>query len=434
MKTVAFYTLGCKVNQYETDAMAEIFRNKGYEVIDSEEKSDIYVINTCSVTNLGERKSRQFIRRSKKTNPQAVICVVGCYAQISPEEVINIEGVDLILGTKDKNRIVDLCEEAGRENKKINAVENIMKTTKFEEMSSNSIQENTRAYIKIQEGCNQFCSYCIIPYARGPIRSRELKNIINEAKALVEKGFKEIVLTGIHVASYGKDLGDNRLIDVIEEVHKIEGLKRIRLSSIEPTLITDEFMNRLTKLNKICPHFHLSLQSGSDTVLERMNRKYNTDDYRERVQLIRKYMKDAAITTDIIVGFPSESEIEFQQTYNFVKEIKFAQVHVFKYSPREGTPAAKHNNQVHGSVKNDRSKKLTDLVEKQAKMFMEDFLNTSRGILVETESRKPGYVEGYTDNYIRVLVKGSKDLQNEIINVKLRRIEDNNILGEIVNK
>jgi len=434
MKTVAFYTLGCKVNQYETDAMAEIFRNKGYEVIDSEEKSDIYVINTCSVTNLGERKSRQFIRRSKKTNPQAVICVVGCYAQISPEEVINIEGVDLILGTKDKNRIVDLCEEAGRENKKINAVENIMKTTKFEEMSSNSIQENTRAYIKIQEGCNQFCSYCIIPYARGPIRSRELKNIIKEAKVLVDKGFKEIVLTGIHVASYGKDLGDNRLIDVIEEVHKIEGLHRIRLSSIEPTLITDEFMNRLTKLNKVCPHFHLSLQSGSDTVLERMNRKYNTGDYRERVQLIRKYMKDAAITTDIIVGFPSETEIEFSQTYDFVKEIKFAQVHVFKYSPREGTPAAKHKNQVHGTIKNDRSKKLTDLVEKQAKSFMEDFLNTSREILVETESRKPGYVEGYTDNYIRVLVEGSKDLQNEIINVELIRIEDNNILGEIVNK
>lgn len=431
MKTVAFYTLGCKVNQYETDAMAELFRNNGYEVIESDEKSDIYVINTCSVTNLGERKSRQFIRRSKKTNPEAVVCVVGCYAQISPEEVINIEGVDLILGTKDKNKIVDLCEEAGRENKKINAVENIMKTTKFEEMSSNSIQENTRAYIKIQEGCNQFCSYCIIPYARGPIRSRELDNILEETKTLVDKGFKEIVLTGIHVASYGKDLEtDNRLIDVIEEVHKIDGLERIRLSSIEPMLITEDFMKRLDKLNKVCPHFHLSLQSGSDTVLKRMNRKYTTKEYKQRVELIRKYMEDAAITTDIIVGFPSETEEEFEETYNFIKEIEFAGVHVFKYSPRAGTPAAKHKNQIHGTVKNDRSKKLMDLVEEQEKMFLNRFINTTRKILVETESRKPGYMEGYTDNYIRVLVKGDKDLENEIIDVKLRKVEDGNVIGK----
>ncbi|MBS4535568.1 tRNA (N(6)-L-threonylcarbamoyladenosine(37)-C(2))-methylthiotransferase MtaB [Clostridium sp. D2Q-14] len=434
METVAFYTLGCKVNQYETDAMAEIFRDRGYEVIESNEKADIYVINTCSVTNLGERKSRQFIRRSKKINSEAIICVVGCYAQISPDEVINIEGVDLILGTKDKNKIVDLCEEAEKENKKINAVENVMEITRFEEISSNSIQENTRAYIKIQEGCNQYCSYCIIPYARGPIRSRELENIIKEANILVDKGFKEIVLTGIHVASYGKDLGEERLIDVIEKVHKIDKLRRIRLSSLEPTLVTEEFMSRLSKLNKVCPHFHLSLQSGSDTVLIRMNRKYTTDDYRKRVELIRKYMKDAAITTDIIVGFPGESEVEFNETYDFVKQIKFANVHIFKYSPRSGTPAAKHKNQIHGTIKNERSKKLIDLVEKEANIFKENFLNTAREILVEGESKKEGFVEGYTDNYIRILVKGTEELENQIIKVRLKELIGENILGEVIYK
>lgn len=434
MKTVAFYTLGCKVNKYETDAMAEMFRDKGYKVIESNNKADIYIINTCSVTNLAERKSRQFIRRSKKLNLDALICVVGCYAQISPDEVINIEGVNLILGTNDKNKIVDLCEESKRENKKINVVRNIMETTKFEEISSNSIQENTRAYIKIQEGCNQYCSYCIIPYTRGPIRSRELENIIKEAEVLANKGFREIILTGIHVASYGKDLGDKRLINVIEEVHKIEEIKRIRLSSIEPTMITEKFMSRLMKLDKVCPHFHLSLQSGSNTVLKRMNRKYTIEDYKKRVQLIRKHMNDAAITTDIIVGFPEESDVEFQETYDFVKTIGFADVHVFKYSPREGTPAAKYKNQIHGTIKNERSKKLIDLVEKQSKKYIEKFLNTEREILVEAKSKKEGFMEGHTDNYIRILVKGTEDLHNQIIKVKVQELSQKNVFGKIIYK
>lgn len=432
MESVSFYTLGCKVNQYETDAMSESFRKNGYNIKDHNEKSDIYVINTCSVTNLGERKSRQFIRRSKKENPEAIICVVGCYAQISPEEVSNIEGVDLIIGTKEKNRIVELCEQAKNENTKINIVQNVMDITKFEELDSNSIQENTRAYIKIQEGCNQFCSYCIIPYARGPIRSREFDNIINESKTLVDKGFKELVLTGIHVASYGKDLGKLSLIDVIEAVHKIEGLERIRLSSIEPMLVTEEFMTRLSKLKKVCPHFHLSLQSGSDTVLKRMNRKYSTDEYKKRVDIIRDFMSDAAITTDIIVGFPGETDKEFEETYEFVKSIEFADVHVFKYSKREGTPAAAHKNQIHGTVKNDRSRELMDLVEEQHLSFMKKFINDKRKILVETTSRKLGYMEGYTDNYIRVLVKGNKELENEIIDTSLIEIDNDKALGEII--
>lgn len=432
MESVSFYTLGCKVNQYETDAIAESFRNNGYNINNHNEKSDVYVINTCSVTNLGERKSRQFIRKSKKENPQAIICVVGCYAQISPEEVSNIPGVDLIIGTKEKNRIVELCEKAKKENTKINIVENVMDIRKFEELDANSIQENTRAYIKIQEGCNQFCSYCIIPYARGPIRSRDFENIIKEAKTLVDKGFKELVLTGIHVASYGKDLGEISLIDVIEEVHKIQGLKRIRLSSIEPMLITDEFMKRLSRLTKICPHFHLSLQSGSDTVLFRMNRKYNTKQYKERVEIIRAFMPDAAITTDIIVGFPGETKEEFEETYEFVKEIKFASVHVFKYSKREGTPAAEKKDQINGTIKNDRSKKLIDLAEEQSKDFMKKFLNKEKDILIESTSRKEGYMEGYTDNYIRVAIKASKELENEIIDTKLIEIEDDKVLGEII--
>ncbi|WP_130806616.1 tRNA (N(6)-L-threonylcarbamoyladenosine(37)-C(2))-methylthiotransferase MtaB [Senegalia massiliensis] len=432
MESVSFYTLGCKVNQYETDAMAESFRNNGYEIKNHNEISDIYVINTCSVTNLGERKSRQFIRRAKKENPESIICVVGCYAQISPEEVSNIEGVDLIIGTKEKSKIVELCEKVKKENTKINTVENVMNITKFEELESNSIQENTRAYIKIQEGCNQFCSYCIIPYARGPIRSREFDNIIKEAKTLVDKGFKELVLTGIHVASYGKDLGEISLIDVIEAVHKIEGLERIRLSSIEPMLITEKFMNRLKKLEKVCPHFHLSLQSGSDTVLYRMNRKYNTKEYKERVDIIRNFMPDAAITTDIIVGFPGETEEEFQETYNFVKEIEFASVHVFKYSKREGTPAANHKNQVHGTIKNNRSKKLIELTNRGHLDFLKKFLGAEREILIETSSKKSGYMEGYTDNYIRVAIKGSEELENEIINTKLIEIDDDKVLGEII--
>ncbi|MTI49388.1 MAG: tRNA (N(6)-L-threonylcarbamoyladenosine(37)-C(2))-methylthiotransferase MtaB [Firmicutes bacterium] len=433
MKTVAFYTLGCKVNQYETQAMSELFQKNGYEVVDPSERADVYVINTCTVTNLGDRKSRQFIRRSKKKNQDAIIGVVGCYSQISPNEVLEIEGVDIILGTKDRSKIVELCEKVREEHKKINLVEDIMQVREFEELAIEEVKGKTRANLKIQEGCNQYCSYCIIPYARGLIRSRKLENIIAEVKKLAKNGFKEIILTGIHVASYGKDLGEIRLIDVLETIHDIDGIERIRLSSLEPTLVTEEFMKRLTKLSKVCDHFHLSLQSGCDSVLKRMNRKYTTGEYKEIVNIIRKYMPNVAITTDIIVGFPGETEEEFRKTYEFVKDIKFTKIHVFKYSPRTGTPAAKYKNQVDGNIKNERSHMLIELGESLTNEFISNLIGETVEVLFEDNSNdKKGYIEGYTTNYIKTLAKGDDREKETIQKVKVNGVDDENILGEII--
>lgn len=431
-KTVAIFTLGCKVNQYETEAMAELFQKEGYEIVDHEEYADVYVINTCTVTNLGDKKSRQFIRRAKSKNDDSIIAVVGCYAQTSPDEVLKIEQVDIILGTNERKRIVELCEEVSNERKKINAVSDIMAIREFEEMKIEEVKGKTRAFLKIQEGCNQYCSYCIIPYARGPIRSRRIENITNEVQKLADNGFKEVVLTGIHIASYGKDLGEIRLIDVIEKVHEIEGIERIRLGSIEPTLITEEFMQRLSNLSKVCDHFHLSLQSGSDTVLKRMNRKYTTEQYKEIAELIKRYMPNAGLTTDIIVGFPGETEEEFYQTCKFVEDIGFSRIHVFSYSPRKGTPAAKHKNQVPSSIKHDRSKKLIEIGERLTKLFITHFIDAELDVLFEEESKnKFGFIEGYTTNYIRVLCKGEVSLEGEILLVRINHIEDENLIGEI---
>lgn len=435
MKTVAFYTLGCKVNQYETEAMAELFQKNGYSVVNAEDKADVYVINTCTVTNLGDRKSRQFIRRAKRMNKDAIVAVVGCYVQVSPDEVFEIEDVDLVIGTSDKNKIVELCEEVKEKNKRMKIVEDIMKVREFEEMSIDEVKGKTRAFIKIQEGCNQYCSYCIIPYARGPVRSRNLENIVKEVEKLGRRGFKEIVLTGIHIASYGKDLGDIRLIDVIESIHDVEGIERIRLSSLEPTIITEDFMNRLSKLPKVCDHFHLSLQSGSNTVLKRMNRKYTTEEYLSIVKLIRKYMPDVGLTTDIIVGFPGETDEEFEETYDFVKEVGFSRIHVFKYSPREGTPAAKFKNQVDGTVKTERSKKLIELGERLTKTFNERFVGKIMDVLFEEEVKgKSGLIEGYTTNYIRVAALGDSSIEGRILPVRMNRISGENLTGEIVNR
>lgn len=431
-KTVAIFTLGCKVNQYETEAMAELFEKEGYKIVDHEEYADVYVINTCTVTNLGDKKSRQFIRRAKSKNDDSIIAVVGCYAQTSPDEVLKIEQVDIILGTNERKRIVELCEEVSNERKKINAVSDIMAIREFEEMKIEEVKGKTRAFLKIQEGCNQYCSYCIIPYARGPIRSRRIENITNEVQKLADNGFKEVVLTGIHIASYGKDLGEIRLIDVIEKVHEIEGIERIRLGSIEPTLITEEFMQRLSNLSKVCDHFHLSLQSGSDTVLKRMNRKYTTEQYKEIAELIKRYMPNAGLTTDIIVGFPGETEEEFSQTCKFVEDIGFSRIHVFSYSPRKGTPAAKHKNQVPSSIKHDRSKKLIEIGERLTKSFITHFIDAELDVLFEEESKnKFGFIEGYTTNYIRVLCKGEVSLEGEILLVRINHIEDENLIGEI---
>lgn len=432
MKTVAFYTLGCKVNQYETEAMEELFQKEGYKVVNFKENADIYVINTCTVTNLGDRKSRQFIRRAKKTNKDSIIAVVGCYAQVSPDEIERIEGVDVIIGTSDKEKIVKLCEESKENNIKINKVKDFRKLKDFEELKIENLKSKTRAYMKIQEGCNQYCSYCIIPYARGPIRSRPLENIINEGKRLSEAGFKEIILTGIHVASYGKDRGDYNLLDVIKEINKIEGIERIRLSSIEPTLIDEKFMETIIKMPKVCDHFHLSLQSGSDKILDKMNRKYTADEYRNTVHLIREYMPYAGITTDIIVGFPGEGEEEFKETYDLVKEIGFSRIHVFKYSPRSGTPASKFKDQVHGSIKSQRSEKLIELGEKLMKEFNKKLIGKSMTVLFEEESKDSSeYMEGYTTNYTRVRALGNSNIEGKILPVKIIGIDKENLIGEI---
>lgn len=432
MNTVAFHTLGCKVNQYETEAMEEIFEKNGYIIVNDDEIADIYVINTCTVTNLSDRKSRQFIRRAKKINKDSIIAVVGCYSQVSPDEVFEIEGVDVVIGTTDRNRILELCNNAKENNEKINIVRNVKTQKEFETINIDDIKSKTRAYIKIQDGCNQFCSYCIIPYARGPIRSRGLDEIIVESEKLGVAGFKEVVLTGIHVASYGKDINNTPLTTVLEKVANIRGIERIRLSSLEPTLIDDEFMQSILNTGKVCDHFHLSLQSGSDTVLKRMNRKYTCDEYRNIVKLIRKYMPSAGITTDIIVGFPGETEEEFNETYEFVKEIGFSRIHVFKYSPRKGTPAAKSKEQVDGNIKNIRSERLISLGEELMLKFNSNFVGKNLTVLFEEESKKEkDYIEGYTTNYIRVKVQQKPDLLGKIVDVKINSMKDEFLLGEI---
>ncbi len=439
MNKAAFYTLGCKVNQYETEAMEELFEKEGFSIVGENEKADVYVINTCTVTNLSDRKSRQFISKSKKNNQDAVIAVVGCYSQVSPEEVERIPGVDVIIGTADRNKIVDLCRiaKANKEkdsNEKINIVRNVKTQKEFEPINIDDLKSKTRAYIKIQDGCNQFCSYCIIPYARGPIRSRSLDDIVLETQKLAKAGFKEVVLTGIHVASYGKEIKVKSLIDVLEEVGKVDGIERIRLSSIEPTLIDEDFMKRIVNIGKVCDHFHLSLQSGSDTVLERMNRKYTRDEFKGIVRIIRSYMPKAGITTDIIVGFPGETNEEFLETLQFIEDIGFSRIHVFKYSPRRGTPASKMENQVDGNIKNKRSEDLISLGKILMDNFHKSFIGENLEVLFEEVNKKDKtLIEGYTSNYMRVKVNGSPEFLNSIAKVYLKEIGKDFLIGDIIN-
>jgi len=432
MERVAFRTLGCKVNQYETEAMEKLFRDADYSIVPDEESADIYVINTCTVTNLSARKSRQFIRQSKKLNKDALIAVVGCYSQVAPDEIEAIKDIDVIIGTNNRGKIVELCEEAKNKDQTINIVRDRRTYKKYESIDIDNIESKTRAYIKIQDGCNQYCSYCIIPYARGgAIRSRGLDGIIPEVENLVEKGFKEIVLTGIHVASYGRDLSNTNLGQAIEKIGSIDGLERIRLSSIEPNLIDNAFMKSLVKTNKVCDHFHLSLQSGSNTILKRMNRKYTKEEYKTRVDLIRKYMPNAGITTDIIVGFPGETEEEFNQTLEFVKEIGFSRIHVFKYSPRKGTPAAKFENQINGNTKNKRSKTLIELGDKMTETFNQKFIDSNMEILYEVENNKESSIlEGYTTNYIRVKTPLDKRFIGNIVNTHILNKKNGFLIGE----
>lgn len=430
MKKVKFSTLGCKVNQYETEAMAELFVKNGYEITE-DYNCDVFVLNTCTVTNLSDRKSRQQISKIRSENSDAIIAVVGCYSQVSPDEIETIEGVNVILGTKYRKEIVELCELAQSSNKIINKVESIGKNREFEELTINTEHSMTRAYIKIQEGCSQFCSYCIIPYARGPIRSRNIRDIVLEAKRLADNGFKEIVLTGIHVASYGKDLenDDIGLIDVIEDIGQIDKIKRIRLSSLEPRIVDKQFLDRLSKVEQFCDHFHLSLQSGSDSILQSMNRKYDTDLYEKTINLIREYYPNAAITTDIIVGFPGETDEDFEKTLNFVDKIRFSKIHVFKYSNRKGTVASKMKNQVSGVVKKERSKLLIEKSKYYTDKFLDNMLNQPIKVLFESKN-DDGYIKGYTTNYIRVKREYNPNLSNKIIDVICNRRENEELVCE----
>lgn len=414
MKKAAFYTLGCKVNQYETEAMAELFAAAGYEIRPFEEPADVYVINTCTVTGMSDRKSRQIIRRAKKTNPHAIVAVTGCYAQTAPDRVAEIEGVNLVIGTNGRSSIVQLVEEL-REDTNVSRVCDIMRVHEFENMSVSDYSERTRAYIKIQEGCNQFCSYCIIPYARGPVRSRAEADILDEVSRLAEKGFREVIFTGIHVASYGLDTGTD-LAELLNKANKIEKIQRIRLSSIEPMTLNREFIGRIRECDKLCPHFHLSLQSGCDETLKRMNRKYTVAQYSEIVDGIRESFPDAAVTTDIMVGFPGETEEEFEKTAAFVRKIGFADAHIFQYSPREGTPAARRSDQVPPEIKEERSKRIMAITQETKRQFLNSFVGKTVEVYFERRCEN-GLYEGKTANYITVFAAAEEELGGDIRSV-----------------
>ena len=436
MKKVAFYTLGCKVNQYETEAMLEMFKKEGYTQVDSEDFADVYVINTCTVTHMSDRKSRQYIRRMKKKNPDAIIAVVGCYSQVSPEEILEIEEVNLVMGTNERRTIVDEIKKLESINgaKKASTVDDIMKVRAFEEIEISQSNGRTRAFMKIQDGCDRFCTYCIIPYARGgKVRSRDIESIVNEAKTLAENGYKEVVLTGIHVASYGKDLRESnlKLLDVIKRINEIDGIERIRTSSVEPILFTDEFVSEVSKMEKVCPHYHLSLQSGCDETLKRMNRRYTTEEYKAIVDKLREKIPNVAITTDVIVGFPGETNDEFNKTYEFLRDIELPQMHVFKYSPRKGTPAATMENQIDPQIKQFRSEQLIALSKSNFNKFASKFVNSEMDVLFET-SVADNKFEGLTPNYIRVVVESNEDIHGQILKVKITDVKDEYVEGILV--
>ena len=429
MKTVAFYTLGCKVNQYETEAVTELFSDDGYEIVPFTEKADIYIVNTCSVTSMSDRKSRQIIRRAKKTNPQSIIAVMGCYSQTAPDEVLDIDGVNLVLGTKDKGSILNLVKTIDFESK-LNAVTDIRDNHTYEDLTVKRTHDRTRAYIKIQDGCSQFCSYCIIPYARGPVRSRCEKDVIDEITTLAEAGYKEIILTGIHVASYGKDLGNTSLEELLKKADNIDGIERIRLSSIEPMTLNHEFVEKVKTCKKLCPHFHISLQSGCDSTLKRMNRHYTTAQFEEVVTGLRKVFTDCAITTDIMTGFAGETEEEFKETLDFVNRIAFADAHVFQYSQRRGTPAAKKPNQVPSKIKEQRSKAVINAVSKSRDAFQKSQTGKTVDVLFETVD--DGIYEGKTANYITVHAEYDKDICGKFKSVLLKESKNGIMYGKIV--
>lgn len=409
---VALHNLGCKVNSYEMDVMGQKLKDAGAEIVPFTEKADIYIINTCTVTNIADRKSHQMLHRAKKENPEAIVVAVGCYVETGIDGVKKDESIDLAIGNNKKSEIVEILNaflEARYDTDKTlggSSIIDINKTDVFEEMMLSELPEHTRAYIKIQDGCNQFCSYCVIPYARGRVRSREMGEILAEIKGLIQKGCKEVVLTGIHISSYGVDKGEPALIDLVESINELSGIERIRLGSLEPRIITPENTKRLAAVEKLCPHFHLSLQSGCDSVLKRMNRHYTADEFREGVRLLREAFDRPAITTDVIVGFPGETEEEFEECRKFVEEINFYEMHVFKYSPRKGTVAAGMKDQLTDREKTLRSDVLIKLTEQQSEVYRNSFIGEKVGILWEDmeEIKGRNYMIGHTDRYVRVAV------------------------------
>lgn len=419
---VAFSTLGCRVNHYESEAMAEKFIREGYEVTEFTEVADVYVINTCTVTNMGDKKSRQIISRARRLNPDAIIAVVGCYSQIAPKEVSAIDGVDVVLGTRNKGDVVYYVNKARDEQAAQIYVESVLRNKKFEELNIEEYQDKTRAFLKIQDGCNRFCAYCIIPYSRGSVCSKEPRQVLDEINKLSEHGFKEIILSGIHTASYGLDLdGEITLVDLLEEIEKLDGIERVRIGSIEPAFFTPEVIGKIKNMKKLCPQFHLSLQSGCNATLKRMNRRYTAEEYERIVNILRENIKDVSITTDVIVGFPGETEEEFNETYEFLKRIKLTKTHVFKYSPREGTKAATMPNQLDGTVKDKRSKALIELNNKNEGDFTKSIVGRVMDVLIEQPVKgKDDVYEGYTRNYVKVEVEGiEENLKGQIVNCKI---------------
>lgn len=432
-EVVKFITLGCKVNQYETNAMTQKFIEEGYKVIEENNEEiipDICIINTCTVTNMSDRKSRHMLRKMKEKNTDTIVVAVGCYAQVAKQELSKIEEIDLVLGNNEKVEIVKYVEEFLEQRQKKVETEDVMQLRKFSEFGDITFSEKTRAVIKVQDGCDRFCSYCIIPYARGRVRSRKPESIISEITKIAKNGIKEVVITGIHIASYGKDFKeDYQLIDLLEEINEIEGIQRIRLGSIEPLLITEEFVTRLKKLEKICHHFHLSLQSGCDGTLKRMNRRYTTEQFEKIVKILRNAYEDVNLTTDIIVGFPGETEEEFSKTFEFLKRVKFYKMHVFKYSPRKGTKAAVMENQVSGNIKEERSKKLIELSNKNEIEYNNKYIGKEVEVLFE--EKKDGIYKGHTQNYIMIYCETNENLENKIKKVLCKELEGDFIIADL---
>lgn len=432
MKTVAFHTLGCKVNSYESEAMRKLFEADGYQVVDFKSEADVYVINTCTVTNTGDAKSRQMIRRAHRLNPEACICVVGCYSQVASDEVKNIEGVSVLLGTSHRDQIVSYVHQYEKTKQPVMDVINVMNKKKFEDLKVTSFKENTRAFLKIQDGCNNFCTYCIIPYARGLVCSRPKDSVLEEARQLVAHGFVEIVLTGIHTAGYGMDLENYDFADLLYDLcTQVPGLKRLRISSIETSQINDRILELLKTQPIIVDHLHIPLQAGSDRTLKRMNRKYTTEQYYQKVCEIRQAMPSIALTTDVIVGFPQESDEEFEETYDFIKKVGYSELHVFPYSKRKNTPAANMPGQVDEKVKSERSHRLLSLSKQLHQSYATEWLNHEVEVIFE-EISEDGMLVGHASNYLKVKAHGDRSLIGEISKVLLTSYEEPYCFGVIL--